>query len=84
MNITTNCRNSIQGKALIVDDRGFVCSRSDLLWTGCCNTENKYTKQYKCETCNEINCCRIYEYCVSCCLHPDKVYRWKGKFINLD
>uniref|UniRef100_A0A0K8TQK8 SREBP regulating gene protein n=1 Tax=Tabanus bromius TaxID=304241 RepID=A0A0K8TQK8_TABBR len=66
------CRNSVQGKVLIVDDRGFVCQRSDLLWTGCCNVDPGTTKRYGCETCNEAHCCAIYEHCVSCCLHPDK------------
>lgn len=68
----TTCRNSVQGKVLIVDDRGYVCSRTDVLSTGCCNTENENTKQYSCETCKENACCSIYEYCISCCLHPDK------------
>lgn len=53
---------------------GYVCSRTDVLSTGCCNTENENTKQYSCETCKENACCSIYEYCISCCLHPDKVY----------
>lgn len=70
--LTTICRNSIQGKVLLADDRGFVCQRSDLLWTGCCNIETEATKLHTCETCNEANCCAIYEYCVSCCLHPNK------------
>ncbi|KAL5277586.1 C12orf49 family protein [Megaselia abdita] len=70
--LSKNCRNSIQGKVMIVDDRGFVCQRSDLLWTGCCNIETEATKLHTCETCNEANCCAIYEYCVSCCFHPNK------------
>ncbi|XP_055389673.1 SREBP regulating gene protein [Condylostylus longicornis] len=71
--LSISCRNSVQGKVLIVDDRGFVCQRSDLLWTGCCNIETPNTKQYLCETCNpQTNCCAIYEYCVSCCSNPNK------------
>lgn len=68
----TTCRNSVQGKVLIVDDRGYVCSRTDILSSGCCNTDSETTKRYSCETCKENGCCSIYEYCISCCLHPDK------------
>ncbi|XP_067008807.2 SREBP regulating gene protein isoform X2 [Anabrus simplex] len=68
----TTCRNSVQGKVLIVDDKGYVCSRIDILSTGCCNTETESTKRYSCETCKDNGCCSIYEYCISCCLHPDK------------
>ncbi|XP_026272458.1 SREBP regulating gene protein-like [Frankliniella occidentalis] len=66
------CRNSVQGKVLIVDDRGYVCSRGNVLPSGCCNIEAENTKRYSCETCKESGCCSIYEYCISCCLHPDK------------
>lgn len=30
-------------------------------------------ERYSCKTCNSQGCCTIYEYCVSCCLHPGKV-----------
>lgn len=30
-------------------------------------------ERYSCKTCNAQGCCAIYEYCVSCCLHPGKV-----------
>ena len=52
---------------------GYVCSRTDILSSGCCNTDSETTKRYSCETCKENGCCSIYEYCISCCLHPDKV-----------
>lgn len=73
--LTSTCRNSVQGKILLIDDRGFVCSRSDLIGsTGCCNIELPNTRLYSCDTCDEkTNCCSIYEYCVSCCLNPEKV-----------
>ncbi|KAJ0176688.1 hypothetical protein K1T71_007867 [Dendrolimus kikuchii] len=64
------CRNSVQGKHFLVDDRGYICKRFDLLKNGCCNTE--FTERYTCETCNPNNCCVVYEYCVSCCLDPNK------------
>lgn len=67
------CRNSEQGKYLLTDDRGFVCNAEHLLANGCCNTEMETTKYYTCESCNKAtHCCGVYEYCISCCLHPDK------------
>uniref|UniRef100_A0A6M2DKU6 SREBP regulating gene protein n=1 Tax=Xenopsylla cheopis TaxID=163159 RepID=A0A6M2DKU6_XENCH len=73
--ITTNssdlsfiCRNSVQGRYLIVDDRGVVCQRSELLANNCCGSGH----QYNCESCNKNHCCAIYEFCVSCCLDPEK------------
>lgn len=70
--VPPNCRNSIQGKTLIVDDEGYVCPRIELLNTGCCKLAPQ-SKQYDCESCIEDGCCSVYEYCVSCCLNPDKV-----------
>ncbi|XP_012061159.1 PREDICTED: UPF0454 protein C12orf49 homolog [Atta cephalotes] len=84
-----SCRNSIQGRGLIVDDHGVVCSRHEVQSNGCCaeteteqkqsskNEESFMTKRerYSCKTCNSQGCCTIYEYCVSCCLHPDKQIR---------
>jgi len=68
-----NCRNSVQGNILLADERGFVCHRDHILPNGCCNVEVPDTKYYTCETCNQTtHCCGIYEYCVSCCLHPSK------------
>lgn len=66
------CRNSIQGKVLLVDDDGYVCPRNQLLNNGCCKVTNKST-QYSCNTCTEEGCCAVYERCVSCCLNPNKV-----------
>uniref|UniRef100_A0A2P2I1Z0 SREBP regulating gene protein n=1 Tax=Hirondellea gigas TaxID=1518452 RepID=A0A2P2I1Z0_9CRUS len=66
------CRNSVQGKALLADDRGYVCQRLDRLGTGCCNAAADNSHRYHCLTCNAQHCCAIYEYCVSCCMHPDK------------
>jgi len=78
---------------LIVDDRGVVCSRHEVLSNGCCATEQRQTpknealsmarkEKYCCKTCNPQGCCTIYEYCVSCCLHPDKVsFYWFHKIV---
>ncbi|KYQ46759.1 UPF0454 protein C12orf49 like protein [Trachymyrmex zeteki] len=81
-----SCRNSIQGRGLIVDDHGVVCSRHEVQSNGCCAIEQKQSQKneesfmttrekYSCKTCNPQGCCTIYEYCVSCCLHPDKQIR---------
>jgi len=72
------CKNSVQGKLLISDDKGFVCHRKDMNQLGCCSLNEadlslKKHQRYSCETCNmETGCCAIFEYCVSCCLDPDK------------
>lgn len=70
---TESCRNSEQGIRLIADERGFICTREDLLSTGCCNFKADNTHLYHCESCNENQCCEIYENCVSCCLNPSNV-----------
>ncbi|KAI5644319.1 hypothetical protein NE865_03688 [Phthorimaea operculella] len=71
-NDIVTCRNSVQGKLLIVDDRGYICQRPDLMRNGCCDTDGESTKKYSCDTCKENNCCVVYEHCVSCCLDPGK------------
>ncbi|XP_076846082.1 SREBP regulating gene protein [Brachyhypopomus gauderio] len=68
----TRCRNSIQGKVLLTDQLGYVCERKDLLVNGCCNVNDGSSRQYVCESCLSNACCSVYEYCVSCCLQPDK------------
>ncbi|KAG7202109.1 hypothetical protein KM043_004778 [Ampulex compressa] len=82
--INRPCRNSVQGKVLIVDERGVVCARREVLPDGCCGPDQKHLaknendvrsmklERYSCKTCNVQGCCSIYEYCVSCCLHPGK------------
>ncbi|XP_057367799.1 SREBP regulating gene protein-like [Daphnia carinata] len=67
-----SCRNSVQGKALIADNKGYVCGRHNVMPNGCCKPETDGTKHYSCETCHNNGCCSIYEYCISCCLQPDK------------
>ncbi|EAA12112.5 AGAP000855-PA [Anopheles gambiae str. PEST] len=74
-----SCRNSIQGRSLLVDDRGYVCPRADLLANGCCSAGSGGTtanadagRLFPCRTCLPNRCCAVYEYCVACCLNPDK------------
>lgn len=68
-----NCRNSVQGRAFIADENGYLCDRFDLQVNGCCNVDAPSTKRYKCDNCTPSGCCSFYEQCVSCCLHPQKV-----------
>ncbi|XP_041348973.1 SREBP regulating gene protein-like [Gigantopelta aegis] len=66
------CRNSVQGIHLIADERGYVCKREDLGPGNCCNVRATSSKRYHCESCMSNKCCAVYEYCISCCLQPDK------------
>jgi len=68
------CRNSVQGKVLIADDRGYVCARRDILSsTGCCNPKGASSHRYACNECNSLSgCCKLYEHCISCCMDPKK------------
>ncbi|XP_065106174.1 SREBP regulating gene protein [Paramisgurnus dabryanus] len=68
----SQCRNSIQGKKLLTDELGYVCERNDLLVNGCCNVNAPGSSQYVCKSCLANGCCSVYEFCVSCCLQPDK------------
>lgn len=77
----TQCRNSIQGKTLLTDELGYVCERKDLLVNGCCNVNALSSRRYICKSCLANGCCNIYEYCVSCCLQPDK-QRLLEHFLN--
>jgi len=71
--IFTTCRNSVQGKTVIADDRGFVCPRTVLQSNGCCDTNSSSTKKYLCSSCDEsYSCCASYEHCISCCLRPEQ------------
>ena len=45
------CRNSVQGKLFIVDDRGFLCERKAAGINGCCNESSLTTVKYTCDTC---------------------------------
>ena len=48
------CRNSVQGKAVIADDKGFVCPRTELLGNGCCNVNASLTEKHVCGECDEV------------------------------
>ncbi|XP_046353667.2 SREBP regulating gene protein-like [Haliotis rufescens] len=67
-----HCRNSVQGKHLLVDERGYVCERRHIGPGSCCDIRGSSTRRYQCESCLSNGCCTVYEFCVSCCLQPDK------------
>ena len=56
-----SCKNSVQGKVLIADDRGFVCQRKDLQNTGCCDHTSASSKRFVTEICCQIdsNCSQL-------------------------
>ena len=69
---TKTCRNSVQGKALIADDRGYVCDRRSLKNSGCCDSDT--SQRYSCSDCHSTTgCCKVYETCISCCMDPKHV-----------
>lgn len=71
--VVFTCRNSVQGKEVVADDRGFVCPRTELMSNGCCNSNSSETGKYVCTSCDQIvSCCGSYEDCISCCLRPEQ------------
>lgn len=70
-NSALGCKSTSQGKVWIADDHGFVCTRHQWNHTSrCC--DQKETSRFTCKTCNSnYQCCKEYEYCVSCCLRID-------------
>ncbi|KAG6527971.1 hypothetical protein ZIOFF_010107 [Zingiber officinale] len=65
------CRNTVQGRYLLSDDNGYVCTALSVnSWTRCCPSKGD---QFSCQGCNLVShCCNSYEYCVSCCLDPSR------------
>jgi len=67
------CRNSVQGRETIADDRGYVCDRSELLASGCCDANSSTAGRFLCTSCDQVAaCCGSYEDCISCCLRPEQ------------
>lgn len=54
---------------------GYVCNRTSVDARGCCHVKrgSRLTSKHRCDTCSKNACCVVYEYCVACCLKPDKV-----------
>lgn len=67
------CKTTVQGRYLITDHTGYVCDALSLdPKTHCCRVKKD---QYSCQGCNLVSqCCNSYEYCVSCCLNPERTH----------
>uniref|UniRef100_A0A8R1U0X0 SREBP regulating gene protein n=2 Tax=Onchocerca TaxID=6281 RepID=A0A8R1U0X0_ONCVO len=66
------CRNTIQGRTSITDDRGYTCERAFLMSNGCCEV-GTHSVRFSCAWCDlHTGCCSHYEQCVSCCLRPEQ------------
>ncbi|KAK1646141.1 hypothetical protein QYE76_063946 [Lolium multiflorum] len=65
------CRRTVQGRHLISDDNGYVCSALSVDPSSrCCPRTGA---RFSCQGCNhDLQCCNSYEYCVSCCLDPSR------------
>ncbi|XP_062197739.1 uncharacterized protein LOC133900573 isoform X2 [Phragmites australis] len=74
------CRSTVQGRHLISDDNGYVCSALSIdPWSHCCPRTGA---RFSCQGCKlDFQCCNSYEYCVSCCLNPSKTK--KGDVLKL-
>jgi len=68
------CRNTVQGRTLMVDDKGLVCPVDGLDYsTGCCLPQTALSEPYSCAACEaETFCCPVYEHCVACCMGPSQ------------
>lgn len=66
-----SCRNTVQGRSLLTDEHGYICSVQDIhLQSGCCP---QVEEPFQCNGCNlTAKCCNAYEYCVACCLSPNQ------------
>jgi hypothetical protein len=68
MSVYSSCHNTVQGRKLVTDDAGAICARQNVLKNGCCRSTQTIDR-LSCGMCRtDIQCCRSYEYCVSCCL----------------
>ncbi|KMZ64441.1 hypothetical protein ZOSMA_36G00480 [Zostera marina] len=69
--IVKRCKNTVQGRYLLSDSVGYVCNAITVDPSSRCCPE--YGKQFSCQGCNLVSeCCDTYEYCVSCCLNPQR------------
>ncbi|XP_078150160.1 glycosyltransferase family protein isoform X2 [Carex rostrata] len=65
------CKTTVQGRYLISDNKGYVCTAPLLdSVSRCCPLGGE---RFSCQGCNLASqCCNSYEYCVSCCLDPSR------------
>jgi hypothetical protein len=57
----STCRNTVQGRTHILDDKGWLCEFASLDWvTGCCQEGKASEERYSCRTCeDETKCCEV-------------------------
>ncbi|KAI5659505.1 hypothetical protein M9H77_28298 [Catharanthus roseus] len=68
------CRTTVQGRYLLSDDNGHICDALSLdPQSRCCPSKGE---QFSCYGCNLVSqCCKSYEFCVSCCLNPTQTQK---------
>lgn len=71
--LSKSCKNTIQGRHMLTDDRGYICGVMAVdPSSGCCPEAGE---QFPCQGCNiSAQCCDSYEFCVSCCLNPARTH----------
>ncbi|KAL1535318.1 hypothetical protein AAHA92_28113 [Salvia divinorum] len=67
-----HCKTTVQGRYYLADDNGYVCNAFSVdPRSRCCPGRGD---QFSCQGCNIVSqCCNSYEFCVSCCLHPQMI-----------
>ncbi|KAG6393682.1 hypothetical protein SASPL_147927 [Salvia splendens] len=67
-----HCKTTVQGRFYLADDNGYVCDAFSVdPRSRCCPGRGD---QFSCQGCNIVSqCCNSYEFCVSCCLHPQMI-----------
>lgn len=72
--LSKSCKNTIQGRYMLTDERGYVCGVMSVNpSSGCCPEAGE---QFPCQGCNiSSQCCDSYEFCVSCCLNPARTHK---------
>jgi len=55
------CRNSVQGRSMLLDENGWLCELAHVDWeTGCCVAGRAAEERYSCRTCEEeTKCCEV-------------------------
>lgn len=67
-----DCLIYIQFHHSVVHCVGYVCPYASVMPSSCCDPD--HAVRFECNSCLEHGCCAVYEHCVSCCLHPQKVF----------
>ncbi|KAL0479299.1 hypothetical protein AKO1_008106 [Acrasis kona] len=70
--LNPKCKTTVGVNMFVTDSRGYTCLTEDVdASTNCCTQQS--STRFSCKTCDaRFGCCTSYEYCVSCCMSPDK------------